>query len=339
MKTLFHRLTALILALLLLCSAGSVLSFAAQPGLPDSACELGADPKDMLAGGGKTLHTERGVFFVGEDGVYLLNGSAEPVLEGPACGLNYAGGVLYFARPTEEGSFDLCAFDLDRGELTVLLDRFSGVVGQLYLVNGQYLDFSCGSAIWQYELTTGDYRLIHYIKDLWSFVPTSYGLVYATGCLFRYAVYAGDELIAEGADDYYVDCSVEPARLVYTVDQCDYQVELEAAFAGTAEAQPFTGLDEDYLPVSAEAVTPAQRARNEELELARIQRELADIMNLPENRPDGADAESGEIPEPEEESQLSTEPEEESAVPTEEAPVETEEAPAEPTADLVLQKN
>ena len=333
MKALLYRMTALLLAVLLLCSAGSGLSFAALDDPPDPCCVLGADPKDMLAGGGKTLHTERGVFFVGDDGcVHLLSAPSATVLEGPVSGLNYGDGVLYFARENE-GCFDLCAFELDTGEERLLLEGFSGSLGQLYLVDGTYLEFSCGSAIWQLELETGDYRLILYAADLWSFVPTGCGPVYATGCLFHYSIYAGGRLIAERADDYYVDFSADEPRLVYTVDQCDCQVTLAAAFAGEAEPAAFTGMDEDYVPVSAEAVTPAQRARNEELEVERIQKELADILSLPENQPgtpDGAEEEPGEpVEEP-------TEPVEEPSEPAEETgedPTEPAEPPIEEPAE------
>ncbi len=344
MRALTQRFTALLLALLLLCSAGSGLSYAALEAPADPACVLGADPKDMLAGGGRTLHTELGVFYVGDDGgVYLLNGPAEPVLEGPARALNYADGVLYFAREGKEGCFDLCAFELESAEETVLLANFSGKLGQLYLVDGEALEFSCGDAIWRLELETGDYRLIRFIRDLWSFVPTGCGPICATGCLFRYTLYAGDQMIVERADDYYVDYDAEQPRLVYTVDQTDYQVELAALFSGEAEAVPFTGLDGEYVPVSAETVTPAQRARNEELEVERIRRELSDILTLPENLPEAEteepctepDEEPTEVPtEPtefdEEPTEVPTEPTEPDEEPTE-APTESTEPDEEPT--------
>ena len=52
MKYLLHRLTALLLAVLLLCSAGSALVLAALERF-DPACVLGTEPSDMLAAGGR----------------------------------------------------------------------------------------------------------------------------------------------------------------------------------------------------------------------------------------------------------------------------------------------
>ena len=236
MKALLYRITALLLAVLLLCSAGSGLSFAALDDPPDPFCVLGADPKDMLAGGGKTLHTERGVFFVGDDGcVHLLSAPSATVLEGPVSGLNYGDGVLYFARENE-GCFDLCSFDMETGTEAVLLTGFSGQLGQLWLVDNTYLDFSCGNAVWQLELDSGAYRLIQYIDGLWSFVPTAAGLLYATGSLFDYNLYADGLPLAEHVSDYRVETDRDNWLVVYTQEGRDYQASLAAAFAGAADA-------------------------------------------------------------------------------------------------------
>ena len=116
MKFLLHRFTALLLAVLLFCSAGGVLAFAAQTALPDPGCTLGTDPSDMLAAGGRRVTAGDRLFYVEEnDGcVYDADHRKTPVLQGPVSKLNYADGVLYFAREREEGSFDLCAWRAGR---------------------------------------------------------------------------------------------------------------------------------------------------------------------------------------------------------------------------------
>ena len=287
MKYLLHRMTALLLALLLLCSAGGVFAFASQKALPDPACALGTDPADMLAGGGRFVRTERGTYYVNEeDGdVYLLGKDQKLVLEGPAAKLNYADGRLYFARLREDGSFDLCAYDLDRGFEQLLLARFFGKLGQLYLVDGKYLDFSCDNAVWQLELETGSYRLIHYARDLWSFVPTASGLLCAVGTMFDCSLYANDLLLAEHVSDYTVETDRNSWLVVYTREGANYQAELAEAFAGTAVPIAYQGRGTNYVALKAAAeLSPEEAVQAEEAEMERIQTELADILARPENQ-------------------------------------------------------
>ncbi|MBR7009406.1 MAG: S-layer homology domain-containing protein [Oscillospiraceae bacterium] len=338
MKYLLHRLTALLLALLLLCSAGGALAMAAQDGLSDPACVLGATPSEMLAGGGRQLETERGSFYLDQDGNIRLRGAAKRILvQGPAARLNYAAGVLYFGRVREEEKrFDLCAFELDAGKETVLLENFSGQLGQLYLVNGNCLQFAVGDAVWTLELTTGDYRLSFYAKGLRSFVPTTAGPVYALGENFDYQLYAGGFQVAEHVESYYVEFRAAGAVLIYTSNWEDYQVDLAAAFRGEARPAAFAGCE--YVPLSADEEPAPEEARAEfETEAERLEREHAELMGEDDPvpaPPDPAEADPNDpqLP-PEQNPEEPTEPAEEPTEPSEE-PTEPSEEPTEPAEEV-----
>ncbi|MBQ4301530.1 MAG: hypothetical protein II769_00310, partial [Oscillospiraceae bacterium] len=91
MKHLLHKLTALILASLMLLGAAPVFGAAEQP---DPACTLGTFSADMLAGG-TMVRTEDGLFYVGDDGlIYDSDRGDTPVYTGQAARLNYQDGVL-----------------------------------------------------------------------------------------------------------------------------------------------------------------------------------------------------------------------------------------------------
>ncbi len=240
MKSLYRRFSALFLAALLI--LGVMLPASAQRSAPSPICRLGTDPSDMLSGGGRRVQADGELYYISDsDGaVYALGRFDTPVVEGPVAKLNYAEGVLYYARDRKT-AFDLCAFDLETGEERVLLEDFSGRIGQLYLVDGQDLVFSCGNAIWQFPLEGDRCRLLMLAPDLWSFVPTGCGIVYATGSLFDYNLYANENLLVRHAEAYSVRFDLENGLLCYTCDEQDYQMDLAAAFAGTAEAQAFVG--------------------------------------------------------------------------------------------------
>ncbi|MBQ1410854.1 MAG: S-layer homology domain-containing protein [Oscillospiraceae bacterium] len=240
MKSKLQHFAAFFLAVLLLCTAAWPVS--AQLELLSSACVLGADPSDMLSGGGRRVMTEDTLYYIGDgdDAVYELDNSETPLLEGPVARLNYADGVLYYARIGED-SFSLCAFDLETREERVLLADFSGTIGQLYLVNGKEFVFSCSNAIWQFPLDAERPQLMMIAPELWSFVPTAYGIVYATGSRFDYSLYADKTLLAQNVEDYTVRLNIEDGIVCYTSDGADYQMDLASAFAGTAEAEEFLG--------------------------------------------------------------------------------------------------
>ena len=244
MKSMLRRITAVFLILLLTCAA-------VEPGLAlgrqgSVFCALGTAPSDMLAGGGRRVRAENSLYYISDsDGAVYERGHARtPLLEGPVAGLNYANGVLYYARP-QEGSFDLCAFDLEAKEERVLLEDFVGSIGQLYLVDEEALVFSCDNVIWRFPLGAGLCRMVLMAQDLWSFVPTGCGIIYATGSLFDYTLYANGKLLARHVEDYDVRFDLENGLLVYTCGDSDYQMDLAAAFAGKAQVEQFVGLPID----------------------------------------------------------------------------------------------
>ena len=343
MKYLLHRMTALLLALLLLCSVG-LPALAAQPGLPDPACELGTTPTDMLAAGGRRVSAGDRVYYISEeDGcVYNLDRKGKPVLEGPVAKLNFADGKLYYARLHEDACFDLCVYDLEQKEETVLLANFSGRLGQVYLVDGKYLDFSCDNAVWQLELESGFYRLICFAEGLWSFVPTGAGLVWATGSLFDYSIYADGRLLAEHVDDYTVHFDIGDGLIEYTVEGTSWQADLAQALAGAAQPTAYTGYGVEYQNLAAdEELTPEEALLAEEAEMERLQNELADILARPENQsrsaelpaapPDPAEgvAEDPQLP-PELKEAVEARAEAEEGTEEDEAPVQE---PAEPVEE------
>ncbi len=240
MKSLFQRMTAVLLVVLL--AVGAVGPVTAAYSTFSPVCTLGTDPSDMLSGGGRQVLVGELQYYIDDaDGsVYELSRPDQVVVEGPVAGLNYADGVLYYAR-LREADFALCAFDLEAGTERVLLKTFSGSVRQLYLVNDKALEFSTGDEVWSFSLTDGTCTLLLTAPELWSFVPTGCGLIYATGSLFDYTLFANGQLLARHVQDYTVRFDLKDGALVYTCGGDDYQMDLSAAFGGTGEVRAYDG--------------------------------------------------------------------------------------------------
>ena len=284
MKQLLRRCSALLLAALLLVSAVPIVGAGAER--PDPSCTLGTYSGDMLIGGTQ-VQTDDGLFYIGDDGYIYNTRSTRPVYAKPAARLNYADGVLYFARLHEDG-FDLVSFAPATGKETVYLENFSGSPRQVYLVNGSRLDFLCDNAVWSLHLDDGSFRLIRFAQNLWSFVPTGCGLIYAVGTVFDYTLYAEDYLIAEHVQSYYVDFDLGGGALVYSQDGMDCQIDLVSAFVGMAEPVAFQGaapvnVSDDGTDPST--LTEAERLSREADSAAEIDETIQEILNQPENQP------------------------------------------------------
>ncbi len=345
MKYLLNRLTALTLAILVLISAVPLVGATDRP---DPFCTLGTFSGDMLAGGSR-VQTEDGLFYVGDDGyVYQSNRGRTPVYAKQAACLNYVDGVLYMAR-LHDGGFDLVGYDVASGTETVYLDNFSGELRQLYVVDGSRMVFLVDHSVMELSLETRAFRMIRFAENLWSFVPTGCGLIWASGTLFDYRLHADNYLIAEHVDGYYVDFETNDGVLVYTQGGVNYQIDLGYAFVGEAQPSAYTGvslvnvsagdetLDEDE--ILAREAKGAEHAHDglEDVDAAAINQPapLAPAVNntVPEQTdidPEDYLVDPQAPTEPEPTEPEPTEPEPAEPEPTEPAPAPTEPEPVTP---------
>lgn len=333
MKYLLHRSLALLLAVLLLVSVIPEMALAA-PVVPSPRLELGTFSGDMLAGGGRQVLTEKGLFYIGDEDGYIYNMSRgrEPVYAGEAQRLNYRDGSLYFARP-EGNRFDLVRYELSTGRETVLLDNFAGTVGQFYLVGEDTLCFLSGSAVWSMKIGDKLPRMLLYDRELWSFVPTGLGLIYAKGSVFDYDLYAGDRLIVEHADNYYVDFDLRGGILIYSVEGRSYELSLAGCFDGLSEPETFRGGAASYGVVNTGFLSSGDAdevSAGEYAAALAMEAEIAGILEQEENQPPVPTEEPAEDPAEEPSEEPAENPAEE---PSEEPVEEPVEQPAEEPAE------
>ena len=244
MKRRISRLTALLLAVLLLFGAGSVSALAAEEGTAASGCRLGTHTSEMISGGGRQVRTALGVFYVDDENGYIYNASASdkrPVYAHAAARLNWWDGKLFFARLGED-SFDLCSLEPGSGREELLLEGVSGKPGQLYVVDGRTLQFSVGSSVSELDLRSGEVRELCVRRGLFSFAPTGCGPVCAVGSLFDYDLYLNDVLLAEHVEDYRVEYSGEKALLICCAGGAELQMDLDSALRGEPVLSAYRGV-------------------------------------------------------------------------------------------------
>lgn len=244
-------LCALLGALMLLGCVPSA-AFAAQAGQREepTAFSLGNASETILTGGGRSVTAGDVLYYIGEaDGfVYRFDGE-QSVLVCPmqAQYLNYINGALWFASADSEDSFTVYRCDPESFDAVSVLAAFPGTLKQLYVTSDGALWFAVDETIWRMA-EGGEPEAVRTADELWSFVPTQYGPIYACGALFNYHLYFNGKLLVKGAMSYYVEFDGEP-RLVYNLKGEDLQLSLCALAAGERTAEAFTGCEKEAVEV------------------------------------------------------------------------------------------
>ena len=210
---------------------------------PADSFTLGNASDMMLAGGGRMVQTDEGLYFLGAvDGcIYRTDGeTTESVLDEPARCLNWLDGSLYCAVCGDDG-FSVLRIETATGKMTALLESFPGELKQLYAASSGALYFLADTTIYRMEEGL-EPEALRQEDGIVSFVPTHYGLVWASGEVFCYDVSLEDTLLAEDVEDYYVLEDPGDRRLVYTVDGASYEISLGSLAAGSYTVEPFSGI-------------------------------------------------------------------------------------------------
>lgn len=223
---------------------------------------LGADSAEILYAGGRQADG----FFVGQDGK-LYKAPDTLLFDGQTANLNKVGGVLYFTAQ-EEDSFSILAYD-GKG-ISAVAEALPGRVKQMYAANGETVYYSVGSRVFRIPVSGGEAETLYENEALFSFVPTSFGLVIALGTAAEYTLYADDVKLVDFCDRYSVDF-VDGGRIYYHDYFGDHQIDLAAAFSGSFTLEDYTGfgtvdagklLSEEYHEDARELAFEEQTAKN-----------------------------------------------------------------------------
>ena len=191
-----------------------------------------------ILNGGTIAQSGDVTYYTEDEGLFRQSGEDEELLtEDIAENINVSDDVLYYTLSDSDGNFikELELSSLETSEVLSLDSEIS----QMYLVNSKSIYYLSDSDIYSLDIESGEAQQVDTVSEVFSFAPTEYGIIYATGELFDLDVYAGDTLLAENVTSYYTD---EGYLLVSQTDG-QYQVELEEAFQGDAELGEVTIYD------------------------------------------------------------------------------------------------
>lgn len=179
----------------------------------------------LILNGGTIAEDGEVTYYSDEQGLHRSSVERDQLVsDDTAENINIYDNTLYYTV-TEGDASQIKRLELDSYKESEIF-ALNGEIGQMYLVDGEYICYSLDGSVYQLELETGESEQIETVGEAFSFLPTEYGIVYAVGELFDVDIYAGDKLVSENAVSYYAD---KGYILVETEGQ-QYQVNLQEAF-------------------------------------------------------------------------------------------------------------
>lgn len=274
---MLKKILAIILTVIMLASSLTAVAQVDFEG--DLPFYLGTFSGDMISAGGQSVNGDGGRYYIQDKSGYICftDGDNTSLILDEECKLlNFYNGMLYFVQEDYNGS-SLCRFDIKALNKTVVY-TFDGNIDLLYSVNDTDLYFSSENCIYNYNITNGICKVLLTADGLRSFIPTKFGIIYATGTLFDYCVYAGDVLIGCDIEDYYIAEDIDDGVIVYSREGHDYQVPIDSAFDGDIKPCEFEG----YGIVDADELLGGEYIAQENTDIdEEIQRAEYEAMGVP----------------------------------------------------------
>lgn len=186
--------------------------------------ELGNTDLNILNGGvmlsaGEELYFNNGGIFVqrADDSVAALSAD-------DGRNLNLHNGTLYYTLGRE-----VRAVPADGGRAQSVFYAADNIK-QMYLVNGEFYYLAGGKV---YTRVGGKTEMLSGLSDILGFIPTAYGVIYLTGSVRDYELWAGDRRLLSGVSSCYTDSGY----LVISKDGSDYMARLSGLFDGLSAGE------------------------------------------------------------------------------------------------------
>ena len=202
--------------------------------------KIGASSNEMIAGGGRIVSTQDKTYFLNEPGQLICD--EEVITEGNLSCLNIVENDAFFVRQ-DESDVSVAKLSLVSGVETEITSISDCSVKEMYVVNGSDFYLLTNGGIELYSSSENNWSELQDGHDIFSFVPTAYGVIYATGTLFHYDLHGAGKLIESDVDGYYVDEDLNGGSLVFTKAGNTYQVTLNSLFFGDCVITDFLGYE------------------------------------------------------------------------------------------------
>lgn len=240
---------------------------------------VGADGYNIINGADYVSYGE--AEFLGlSDGIYKKEGNSETkVSDDIASNFNVLGNNIVFTT-IKDGKYAIEGIDANTFEFAFeyLLDDYK--IKQMYVINDEYFFIlSDGDiyAIGMYDLSID--RLTTQ-GDIFSFIPTTEGVLYATGSLFDYDVYFGKTKILDSVSDWF---TTEYGVVYRTRDAIEKQIKYADMKSVTLNIRGKAGYSSDVAMEATSQISKLSTDGDDEMEQISIIDFFAEVGKVDES--------------------------------------------------------
>jgi len=116
----------------------------------------------------------------------------------------------------------ICSYNPMSDELRTILKTGAAEITHMYVVNDAHIDYLADNAVYRYDVGSGDVEKLIAPADVFSFVPTYGGNIYAAGSAASASLFFESTELLDKVTYY----SVEENSLIVTADSVSYKLDL-----------------------------------------------------------------------------------------------------------------
>ncbi|MBQ4429424.1 MAG: InlB B-repeat-containing protein [Clostridia bacterium] len=183
--------------------------------------KLGSEPENILYDYGKAMigntvyRIKDGSIVSSENDVKLVSAKLD------SNNLNVLNNKLVFTC-FDGNEASICSYDTKSGELRTMLKTGAAEITHMYVVNDAHIDYLADNAVYRYDIGSGAVEKLTAPADVFSFVPTYGGNIYAAGSAASASLFFESTELLDKVTYY----SVEENSLIVTADSMSYKLAL-----------------------------------------------------------------------------------------------------------------
>lgn len=196
-------------------------SFAAEATEVNAGFKLGSEPEDILYDCGEATIGNT-VYRIKDDSIVFGKNDTELVpAKFGSNNLNMLNNKMVFTC-FDGNEASICSYDPMSDELRTILKTGVAEITHMYVVNDAHIDYLADNAVYRYDVGSGDVEKLSAPADVFSFVPTYGGNIYAAGSAASASLFFESTELLDKVTYY----SVEENSLIVTADSMSYKLAI-----------------------------------------------------------------------------------------------------------------
>lgn len=187
---------------------------------------IGCDHEAVLYGG-ECIEYGKTKYCIDEGCLYSCDGDKRsPISERYCKNLNECNGLLYFTT-FNDGISQINTFDPISKKTKPVLTVGSFEIVNFYIINNKKMMYLTNGIVYECDLVSKSIKQVSTFENVFSFIPTRIGIIYANGELLDYSLFLNNFHLLDNANYY----SIREDHLVVQIEDTLYQISLDDLYS------------------------------------------------------------------------------------------------------------